>query len=124
MPNYIGIRVIGVVVMNEAVLSFLSVVREKEHILELIHQIELSLTFKEGQECISLAFKNGEILQGKLLTNYEISGDIQLLLEGEEPLRVLLRKGKINLDAPFRVTLLLESFFYLSKGNHMLQKII
>jgi hypothetical protein len=110
--------------MKEAVESFLTGIKEKEHLLQLIDKNRFSLTFKQGQENISLAFKDGEIHLDFLLPNYELSGDISRLLEGEKTLRALIRSGNISINAPFRVLLMLESFFYLGKESQNLQKII
>jgi hypothetical protein len=108
--------------MKEAVQSFLTEIREKDHLLQLINQNRFSLTFKQGQENISLAFKDGEIIFDFLLPNYEIKGDISSLLKGEKTLRALIRNGDISINAPFRVLLMLESFFYLGKGSRSFQK--
>ena len=109
--------------MNEVFQAFLSRVKERDHLLQLIQKTEYSITFRNESEEISLAFINGEVCLERMHRDYEISGNIETLLTGTEPLRVLLRKGKIQLTAPFRIILMAESLFYLA-GNQNLQKII
>jgi hypothetical protein len=113
----------GVVAMRELFLAFLSRVKERDHLFQLIKQNEFSLTFRNELEEISLAFKNGDVFLQRLQPDYEISGDIETLLTGKESLRVLLRKEQIKLTAPFRIILMLESLCYLA-GHQNFQKII
>jgi hypothetical protein len=110
--------------MNEAVKTFLTSIKNREHILQLLPETEFSLMLVIGEDRVPLTFKNGEVLLENLQPSYEVSGDIHQLLEGKEPLRTLIRKGQIKISAPFRILLLLESIFYLARGNQTLKEII
>ena len=114
--------------MEKTIKSFLQTINERSHVLQLIKNTELLVTFVSMEKSIPIAIKNGKIFLSKdtdsTLINYEISGDIEQLLEGEETLRYLVRKGRLKISAPFRTILLLESMFYLAKANQNLKKII
>jgi hypothetical protein len=105
--------------MDETVQSFLQTIKERPHVLQLINHTDLLLTLVSGNRRVALSVKNGMIYLPQdtdaALANCEISGDIPQLLEGKETLRNLVRKGKIQIVAPFRTVLLLESLFYLTK---------
>ena len=107
--------------MDERVKCFLETIKERRHVLQLINHTELLLTLVSGKKRVSIAINNGDIYlpddTAAVLANYEISGEIAELLEGKETLRSLVRKGKIHVLAPFRMILLLESLFYLTKAN-------
>ena len=57
----------------------------------------------------------------------EIYGEqeaMQEIISGKEKLRTFMKKGKVQVSAPFRTILLLESLFYLTKMDCTYAKII
>ncbi|HEY2419897.1 MAG TPA: hypothetical protein VGI04_00685 [Neobacillus sp.] len=112
--------------MNEAVQNFIQTINGRDHVLQLLDNTELHVRLVEGEEGILIALNNGKVyLQQETdstLPVYEINGDIKQLLNGTETLRSLVQKGKINITAPFRTILLLESIFYLTKAMENLQE--
>jgi hypothetical protein len=111
--------------MLDAINAFLLNVNARDHVLSLVQTKDFVIQIS-GQH--DLLFKNGKVEW--LQTNdtdkvtYLIDGDYRTLcqlLEGREPLRKLVREGTLQIIAPFRTVLLLESIFYLTKP---LKKII
>jgi hypothetical protein len=110
--------------MIEAVLTFLAMIKEQEHLLPLIQNANLQVALQTKQEAILLAIKNGEIFILPELANQQeqivINGNIiaiKQLLEGKETLRYLTSKELLKVSASFRTTLLLESIFYLTNSQ-------
>jgi hypothetical protein len=118
--------------MLDVVKVFLAKVKEQGHVLPLIKQANLQLDLHCEQQTIQIVIKNGDVFilqdaEGPLLKS-EISGNemaMKLLLEGKERLRVLKQNRQLNVLAPLRTILLLESIFYLTKAqDRQLVKII
>lgn len=123
---------IGVVDMIESVQAFLVRMREQSHVLQLIKNIDdLTVRLVAGGSSISIAIVNKEmfILQN---VDEEIEGckifgeikDMEDLLNGKEKLRSLVKSGNLQISAPFRTVLLLESLFYLTNTEISAIKII
>ncbi len=118
--------------MEEMIQIFLAAIKKHGHILKLIEKMD-GLTIKlvcEGQEDF-LVFHRGEVI---LLVDYDdravtcdISGQrdsFYSLLEGKEKLRNLINNGLLNVKAPFRTILLIESIFYLTKPEERYKKFV
>jgi hypothetical protein len=107
--------------MDETVQSFLQIIRERSHVLQLLKHTELLIILISGGKRIQIAIKDGDIYlehdPDETVPTYEINGEIKQLLEGKETLRYLVQKGKLKISAPFRTILLLESIFYLTKAS-------
>ncbi|MFZ7943990.1 hypothetical protein [Neobacillus sp. 19] len=116
--------------MIEAVEAFLVKVIEQGHILPLIQQADVQIILQwEEQQSIQLIIKSGGICFTKnpdfQQGNYVISGSptaMTQLIEGTGRLRVLEQQGQLEIMAPLRTILLLESIFFLTKAQ--LAKII
>jgi hypothetical protein len=117
--------------MEKSVQAFLIKINEQKHVLELIKNVEnltINLIAKNSITAFTITNKELYILENEneAVNTCEISGktkDLQDLLSGKEQLRVLLRHGKIRISASFRIILLLESLFYLTKSETHLVKI-
>jgi hypothetical protein len=102
---------------------FLSAIRKQSHILKLIENLDalkIKLISEDAEEI--LVFHQGEVFllidNDESTGTYVISGErnsIYSLLQGKEKLRNLIRYKKLNVTAPFRTILLIESIFYLTK---------
>lgn len=107
--------------MNGNVQAFINHLNEREHVLLLIENAEVSIRFIENGNVISIAIYNGKIQLANDLNierNIEISGSstsLKELLEGRTMLRMLIKRGDLQVSAPFRTLLLLESLFYFGK---------
>jgi len=117
--------------MIEAVNTFLVKYKEQGHVHPLIQQADLQITLQSENQAIQLAIKNGVILimqnSPEQQPKYQIIGDhkaMEQLIEGTERLRVLERQGHLEIAAPLRATLLLESLFYLTKAQENFAKVI
>jgi hypothetical protein len=116
--------------MEESVQAFLIKINKQKHVLELIKNLEnLSIILIAENLIVAFTITNKELYilenENEAVNICEISGktkDLQDLLSGEEPLRVLLRQGKIRVSTSFRILLLLESLFYLTKSDAHLVK--
>jgi phenylacetate-coenzyme A ligase PaaK-like adenylate-forming protein len=107
--------------MNEAIVEFLSNIKERNHVLRLFDKVD-SLTVKIvcDQQASLITFQRGEamLLDANVEedTTFQISGkpdSILALIRGSERLRILVKQGKLVVRGTFRTTLLLESAFYL-----------
>lgn len=117
--------------MIEEVQRFLVKMQQQEHVYPLIRQADVHVNLRCDQHKVQLVIKNGSVF---ILQNpseqqmvYEISGNdmsMKQLIEGTTRLRILEQKDKIKVDAPLRITLLLESLFYLTKAREDFAKII
>lgn len=80
---------------------------------------------ESGRENMTITFKDGEVFLTKLMPQTENLVKIQCgkevvtdLLAGKRKMRELVRNGQLKINASFRITLLLESVFYLSKEEY------
>lgn len=110
--------------MIEYVQDFIDRINEREHILLLIEDVELKISFiiEEKQQMLSIFFCHGEVIllndMNTVYDSVEIYGEqcsFKVLMEGRETLRTLMKTGDLRVSAPFRTLLLLESLFYLGK---------
>ncbi|MEH7178991.1 hypothetical protein [Neobacillus vireti] len=109
--------------MNEMIELFLSAIKERGHVLKLIEHLDgLKIKLVCEDHEIFLIFHRGEVSvfvdNGEKLITPTISGQkesIFYLLQGKETLRNLIRNGQLVVNAPFRIVLLIESIFYLTK---------
>lgn len=113
--------------MQEAVRTFLMAVKEQGQLQPLLESAEFKVSLISDQLTIVLLIKDGEISvlnePDMEPVNIKISGqltEITRLLEGSERLRVLQKSGRLNVSAPLRATLLLESIFYLAMQHEAL----
>jgi hypothetical protein len=109
--------------MDEMIQIFLSAIKNRSHVLKLIENLD-GLRIKLVCERLEnlLVFHRGEVFllvdNDESTISYVISGQrdsIYSLLEGKEKLRNLINNGQLNVKAPFRTILLIESIFYLTK---------
>ncbi|WP_164745693.1 SCP2 sterol-binding domain-containing protein [Neobacillus mesonae] len=117
--------------MIEILSKFVQALEHQAHVLPLIRKTDLQLHLEVNDQTAVLVFHNGEIFikpdAVNQLTRFKISGtkdSFKLLLEGKEKLRKLERTGRLEVIAPLRTTLLLESIFYLTRPDDYLEKII
>lgn len=111
--------------MVDMIQTFLYTINERKHVLELLQKNErLLIEFKSGGKTAKMALANGEYPQFHDMDHSflycGITGElsaIKLLLEGKAKLRILASQGQLNVSAPFRTVLLLESLFYLTKAD-------
>lgn len=118
--------------MEEMLKIFLSAIKKRSHVLKLIETsdcLKIKLVC-EGEEDF-LVFHRGEVFSlvdnNDSTVTYEIRGkrdSINSLLEGKEKLRVLVNHGQLKVKAPFRIILLIESIFYLTKPEDTYKKCI
>jgi hypothetical protein len=109
--------------MEEMIQVFLSGIKKQCHVLKLIENQD-GLKIKlicENAEAI-LVFHRGEVFKfvdnDESTESYVIRGQrdsVYNLLKGNEKLRTLIHNKKLNVIAPFRTILLIESIFYLTK---------
>ncbi|WML59197.1 hypothetical protein [Neobacillus sp. PS2-9] len=117
--------------MIEEIQKFLVKMQQQEHVYPLIRQAEVHVNLRCDQQLVQLVIKNGAVF---ILQNpsehqvaYEIRGSdlsMKQLVEGAARLRVLEQKEEIKVDAPLRISLLLESLFYLTKAQEDFANII
>ncbi|WP_374049578.1 hypothetical protein [Neobacillus sp. OS1-2] len=118
--------------MIEVLNTFLVKIQDQAHVLPLIHQADVQINLRCGEQIVQLIIKNSTImsLQNSEVqpSKYEITGSpaaMKQLLNGTERLRVLEQQGRLKVSAPLRTILLLESIFFLTKAQeHPLAKII
>lgn len=108
--------------MIELVQSFILVLREREHVLQLIRNTVLTVDLISEGKNASIALIRGEVHFSnhpvKNSDQCEIKGEVGIikdLLEGKEKLRFMIKRGELHVSASFRTVLLLESLFYLAK---------
>src|SRR4051794_6820920 len=116
--------------MMELANAFIANFTVQGHVLPLIQHVEVRVTVQCEQETIHLEIKNGaiKILQVNAQpSKYRISGKpnaIKQLFEGTAKLRMLERRGDLKVAATLRTILLLESIFFLTKGQENFAKVI
>lgn len=117
--------------MIELAKTFIEKFNVQENVHSLIQQADVRITFQCELEIIQVEIKHGaiRILQNPQVqqVNYEISGNKQAmkqLFEGTDRLRVLERQGQLIVTMPLRITLLLESLFFLTKAQVNFAKVI
>jgi hypothetical protein len=118
--------------MEEMIQVFLSTIRKQSHVLKLIENLDvlkIKLISDHAEEI--LVFHRGEVFvlvdNDESTEAYVISGQrnsIDTLLSGKEKLRNLIHYKKLNVTAPFRTILLIESIFYLTKPTKQLERSI
>jgi hypothetical protein len=116
--------------MFDTVQAFIQSINERKHVLTLIEDTALTIEFRMKDETLSLFLKNGEVFLADEpcdpSNTFKISGEkesVKDLISGRDKFRTLLMKGDLQCSAPFRTTLLLESFFYLGKTEKLLAEI-
>lgn len=115
--------------MNDMVQAFIDSIKEREHVLRLIENIDLLIDFTANQKETTLLIKNGDfsIIEKSDYHDCEISGEedkIKDFIEGRQKLRNLIKNGELHVNASFRTILLLESLFFLGKSENYLLKIV
>jgi hypothetical protein len=118
--------------MRDAVKTFLTAMKEREHLLTLIENLEmLVIKLVYEQNIIEMAFHHGEAIlldeKKERSISCEISGEaesIKSLIKGERKLRFLMLSGQLNVIGSFRTILLLETIFYLTKPEGQQMKLI
>jgi hypothetical protein len=116
----------------ESVQVFITKMKEQRHVLELIKNIDyLTIRLVAEDSSISFAIANNDVfvLQNaeEEIPLCEIQGgikNVEDLLKGKEKLRTLVNHGRLQISAPFRTVLMLESLFYLAKSEIPTIKII
>jgi hypothetical protein len=118
--------------MEEMIQVFLSAIRKQSHVLKLIENLDvlkIKLNSDNAEEI--LVFHRGEVFvlvdNDESTEAYVISGQrdsIYSLLSGKEKLRNLIHYKKLNITAPFRTILLIESIFYLTRPMKQFEKSI
>jgi hypothetical protein len=118
--------------MEEMIQVFLSAIRKRSHVLKLIENLDvlkIKLISDNAEEI--LVFHRGEVFllvdNDESAGTYVISGErnsIYSLLQGKEKLRNLIHYKKLNITAPFRTILLIESIFYLTRPMKQFEKSI
>jgi len=119
--------------MIEALKTFQIAIKQQRHVLPLLEHIDLRVNMVCEQRSFQMIIKDREIFilhdndSEELRPKAEIRGDLHAmrqLLEGKERLRALERNGHLSISATIRMTLLLESIFYLTKSQENFAKII
>lgn len=118
--------------MRDAVQTFLTTIKEREHVLKLIEHLEmLAIRVVCEHATIKLAFHRGKAIfleeNREIAISCEVSGmaeSIICLLSGEKKLRYLIIDGQLKVTASFRTILLLESIFYLTKPDEQQGRLI
>lgn len=118
--------------MRDAVKAFLTTIKEREHLLKLMENLEmLVIKLVYEQNTIEMAFHRGAAIfleeNKQKAFSCEISGDaesIKRLIQGEKKLRYFIRSGQLKVTGSFRTILLLESIFYLTKPDGQQRKLI
>lgn len=107
--------------MIEFIQVFIKRLQEREHVLELIRNTDLTIDILTNKQSISVSINHGDIYISNNLDDqpnkYIIEGSvcvIKELIEGRHKLRTFIKKGELSIKAPFRTLLLLESLFYLT----------
>jgi len=110
--------------MVDQIQKFISVLEERSHILKLVENVDgiaVKLVCEDDNRFIS--FIRGEVLcqddPERLEVLCEIRGpseSMKQLISGKEKLRNLVTNGCLSVSGPFRMILLIESIFYLTKS--------
>jgi uncharacterized protein YjiK len=112
--------------MMESVQAFLVKIKEQSHVLQLIKDIDyLTIKLVADGSSISFAIANQNVFildnEDEEIRTCKIQGkikDVEDLLKGKEKLRSLEKRGRLQISAPFRTILLIESLFYLTKSEN------
>lgn len=116
--------------MIDTLQAFIRSINERKHVLLLIQNSVMTIELVTKDEAFSLLIKNGEVfiteMDSESSNKYRICGEkdrIKDLISGREKLRTLMKKRELQFTAPFRTTLMLESFFYLGRTDLFMAKI-
>lgn len=109
--------------MMEYVQAFIKRISVREPVLLLIENVDLTISFADKEEAAAIVLHNGEVQLAKDLNRINdiaINGNkasLKELLEGKDTLRKMMKSGDLQVSAPFRTLLFLESLFYFGKSN-------
>ncbi len=109
--------------MQERIERFVNEISTKNHIIQLVKNLDLCLTIETEKNRFYLYFKDNNVVlreQNDLPAGCQakLAGENQLiieLLDGEIKLRDGINFGHFKLECPFRILLALESIFFLSR---------
>jgi hypothetical protein len=109
--------------MQERIVRFVNEINTKNHIIQIVKNLDLCLTIETGGNCFYIYFQDNKVLfreRNDLPAGCQakLAGENQLiieLLDGEIKLRDGINFGHFKLDCPFRILLALESIFFLSR---------
>jgi hypothetical protein len=109
--------------MQERVERFVNEISTKNHINQIVKNLDLCLTIETGENGFYIYFQDNKVIlreQNDLPAGCraKLAGENQLiieLLDGEIKLRDGINFGHFRLDCPFRIQLALESIFFLSR---------
>ena len=111
--------------MKEKVDCFRKRLVKKNHILQLVHRLNLCLELESEKEIVYLHFQKHTIISSdnKCSTaeqHVRLTGQreqIDYLLDGKIKLREAVQLGYLAIECPFRIMLVLESIFHLAKSQ-------
>ena len=108
--------------MRERIDRFVSVIPSKEHVLQLVKKLDLDLKIESDSETFYLSFRKGKVVwsdynfpAGNTVTISGRDAYLEQLLDGDLKLLQGVKMNYFTTDCPFRVLLILDSLFYLSK---------
>ena len=108
--------------MRERIDRFVDEIPNKEHILQLVKKLDLSLKLEAESGTYYISFKEGNVNCCESCMHSEsiatISGMdpyFDQLFDGELKLRQGIKMNYFTTDCPFRAQLVLESLFYLAR---------
>lgn len=108
--------------MRECIDRFVTVLANKEHVFQLVKKLDLVLKIEADHGIHYLLFRDGKVdycqfssPNGNIVT---ISGNdvyLEQLFDGDLKLIHGVKMNYFKTDCPFRVQLVLESLFYLTR---------
>ncbi|MCM3663357.1 hypothetical protein M3204_03000 [Mesobacillus subterraneus] len=109
--------------MQERFIKFVNEISAKNHIFQLVKNLDLCLTIETEEYRFYLYFKDNKVIlreQNDLSSGYQakLAGENQFmieLLDGGIKLRNGINSGYFRMDCPYRIQLALESIFFLSR---------
>lgn len=109
--------------MQERIVRFVNEINTKNHIIQIVKNLDLCLTIETGENCFYIYFQDNKVLfreRNDLPAGCQakLAGENQLiieLLDGGIKLKDGINFGHFKLDCPFRILLALESIFFLSR---------
>jgi hypothetical protein len=106
--------------MRERIDRFVNEIPKKEHVLQLVNKLDLTIKIEAESGTFYLSFKDGKVACHETTINAgytaTISGKDALLnqlFDGDLKLCHGVKMNYITTDCPFRVQLVLESLFHL-----------
>jgi hypothetical protein len=108
--------------MRERIDRFVNEIPQKEHVLQLVNKLDLTIKIEAESGTLYLSFKDGKVAchETCIHSGYMavISGRdafFDQLFEGDLKLLQGVKYHHFTTDCPFRVQLVLESLFYLAR---------